>query len=268
VTDRNSFRNFLSFASKGPGKWRVDVDMINNTIFFNQWEEFRLMMINGHQDSGFGHAFEDCVTVRESGLDTIHYERIARYELGGLECLVRFEADAYLNANGNTESEERVAILSSDPPAPKPSRPVLRPPYKLVHVVSRGHDVNPDLIVEIKSCSTRKFNISKALPQLWFSQTKHLCVGYHKEGFVTEKLEMKDMTKELQKWEASSQEDLKNMIRIIKEIREIAKTARKCVVVCNVVDGVKCLSVFGRKGGDMAIRPEVVKRCWRSIGKA
>jgi len=58
------------------------------------------------------------------------------------------------------------------------------------------------------------------------------------------------------------------MIRIIKEIREIAKTARKCVVVCNVVDGVKCLSVFGRKGGDMAIRPQVVKRCWRNIGEA
>jgi len=35
-----------------------------------------------------------------------------------------------------------------------------------------------------------------------------------------------------------------------------------------MVDGVKCLSVFDRKGGDMAIRPEVVKRCWRTLEEA
>ena len=269
VTDRNSLRKFLSFASKGPGKWRIDVDMINDTMFFNQWEEFRLMMINECQDSGYGHAFEDCVTAREPTLeDSIHHERIVRYELGGLECLVRFEADAYLNVDGNEKGRERLAIHSSDLPAPKPTRPVLKPPYKLVHVVSRGHYVNPDLIAEIKSCSTPKFNINKTLPQLWFSQTKHLCVGRHKEGLVTEKLEIKDMREELKKWEASNQGHLKNMIRIIREIREIAKTARKCTIVCTTVDGVKCLSVFDRKGGDMAMRPEVVKRCWRTLGEA
>jgi len=224
------------------------------------------MMINGHQDSGYGHAFEDCVAAREPTLeDSMHHERIVRYELGGLECLVRFEADAYLNADGSNESREHLAI---DLPAPKPSRPVLRPPYKLVHVVSRGRYIDPDLIAEIKSCSTLKFNINKTLPQLWFSQTKHLCVGRHKEGLVTEKLETKDMREELKKWEASNQEHLINMIRVIREIREIAKTARKCTVICTMVDGVKCLSVFNRKGGDMAIRPEVVKRCWRTLGEA
>ncbi|MAD86625.1 MAG: hypothetical protein CL912_27025, partial [Deltaproteobacteria bacterium] len=105
VSDRNSLRNLLSFASKGPGKWRIDVDMIDNTMFINQWEEFRLSMIIGHQDSGFGHAFEGCITTRESGMDAIHHERIVRYELGGLECLVRFEADAYLCADGDGDGD-------------------------------------------------------------------------------------------------------------------------------------------------------------------
>lgn len=243
--------------------------MINNTMFFNLWEEFRLMMINGHQDSGYGHAFEDCVTTRDPTLkDSICHDRIARYEMGGLECLVRFEADAYLDADGDGESSERLAIPPLDPPAPKPSRPVLRPPYKLVHVVSRGHDINPDRIAEIKSCSTAKFNVNKTLPQLWFSQTRHLCVGRHEKGLVTEKLDMKDMREELAKWEARNQEQLKNMIRVIREIRDIAETARKCTVVCTMVDGVKCLSVFRRKGRDMAVRPEVVKRCWRTLEEA
>jgi hypothetical protein len=242
--------------------------MINDTMFFNQWEEFRLMMINGWQDSGYGHAFEECVTTKEPTLeDSIHHERVVRYELGGLECLVRFEADAYLD-DGNDEIKEQLTIPFPDPPAPKPSRPVLKPPYKLVHVISRGQDINPDLIAEIKSCSTPKFNMTKTLPQLWFSQTRNLCVGRHKEGRVTGKLEMKDMRGELEKWEAGNQGQLRNMVRVIREIREIAKSERKCTVICTMVDGVKCLSVYNRKGGDMTIRPEVVKRCWRTVGEA
>lgn len=266
VSDRNSLRKFLSFASKSPGKWRIDVDMINDTMFFNQWEEFRLMMINRNQNSGYGHTFEDCVTTKEPELkDGLCHDRIVRYELGGLECLIRFEADAYLDADGNGEMRERLAITSSDPPAPKPSRPVLKPPYKLVHVISRGQQVNPDSIAEIKSSTTHQFNFNKTLPQLWFSQTKHLCIGYHKEGLVKEKLKMRDMSDELKKWEANSQEHLKNMIRVVREIREIAQSARKCTVICTAVDGVKCLSIFGREGADLSIRPEVLKQCWRTL---
>ncbi|EPE33028.1 hypothetical protein GLAREA_06040 [Glarea lozoyensis ATCC 20868] len=268
VTDRNSLRNFLSFASNGPGKWRIDVDMINDTVFFNQWEEFRLMMINGNQDSGFGHAFEDYVTIKPPTMkDIIHYERVARYELGGLKCLVRFEADACLSADGNDEKESS-SIPTSDLPEPKPSNPVLKPPYKLVHVISRGHDINPDQIVEIKSYSAPYFNTKKTLPQLWFAQTKHLCIGRHKNGRVTEKLEMRDMTEELQTWEAAHQEELKNMMRIIREVRDIVKVKRRCTVVCRTVEGVKCLSVFERGGGGLVIRKEVRERCWREEGGA
>ncbi|KAG4435840.1 hypothetical protein IFR05_008666 [Cadophora sp. M221] len=265
VSDRNSLRNFLSFASSSPKTWRVDVDMINTTMFFSQWEEFRIMLINGHQDSGYGHNFEDCVTTRELGLeDSIHHERVVRYELGGMDCLVRFEADAYLDGNEDGESEGQETTPSNDLPAPKPSKIVKTPPYKLVHVISRGHDIDSDLIAEVKSCSIQNsFNLNQTMPQLWFSQTRHLCVGYHKDGHVTKELEMRDMKEELRKWEARNQAHLKNMVRVIREIREIAKKAKKCTVVCTKVDGVKCLKVFERTRGDLTIRPEVLKRCWR-----
>lgn len=221
------------------------------------------MMINGQQDSGFGHAFEVIVTTREFGLaDSIHHERVVRYELGGLECLVRFEADTYFQMDEEIERGESVGIATSKSPAPKPSKPVLKPPYKQVHVISRGHTIDANSIAEIKSSSTAKFNITKALPQLWFAQTKHLCVGYHKDGLVTQKLEMKDVSEQLREWEVGSQQHLKNMIRVIRELRDIAKVVHRLVVVCNTVDKVKCLSIFERQGNDMAIRPEVVERCW------
>jgi hypothetical protein len=269
VSDRNSLRKLLTFASgKKSQDWRVDVDMINDTMFFNQWEEFRLMLINGNQDSGFGHAFEDCVTTKESSLkDSIHHERIVSYELGGMKCLVRFEADAYLN-DGNGEEERSGSVIPpTDLPEPKPSKPVLKAPYKLVHVISRGHFVNSDQLVEIKSCSMPPFKINKAIDQLWFSQTKHLCVGYHKYGYMKEGPEMKDMGTELEKWEVSNQDQLKNMVRVIKEIRDIARTAKKCTIICGIVGGMRCLTLLGREGGDMTIRREVVEQCWRKKGE-
>lgn len=59
VTDRNSLPKLLSFASSISAQWRIEVDMIQDTICFSQWEEFRQMLINRQQDSGYGHAFEE-----------------------------------------------------------------------------------------------------------------------------------------------------------------------------------------------------------------
>lgn len=240
---------------------------------------------NRRQDSGYGHALEELLTARgEEMRDSIHHERIVKYDLGGLECLVKFEADAYLDidddASGNGGSREQDSqqetILSPpdhDPTAPEPSEPVLRPPYKLVHTISRGHDIKPSLIAEIKSCfkspgNNKKLDMKKIFPQLWFSQTKHLCIGYHDEGLVTAQPDMRNMADELEKWEVGNQKHLRNMVRVIKEIREVARKLpagrKRATVVCSLVDGVRCLSVFERMGMGMAIRPEVVERCWRT----
>lgn len=222
------------------------------------------MLINGQQDSGYGHAFEESVT-QQGVQDCMHYERVVQYEIGGLKCMVRYEADASIDDGENPHTEEET---TEDPVPPKASRPVLKPPYKLVHVIPRGRLVDPTSIIEIKSHTTPKFNFNKTLPQLWFAQTKFLCAGRHREGLVNEKLEVRDMSKELEKWQMQNQDNLKHMVEVIKQIREIAETVRKCTIVCRVVDGRKCLSVFKREG-EFAIRPEVVGKCWRteSVGK-
>lgn len=261
VTDRNSLRKLLGFASNLSAQWRIEVDMIEDTMFFSQWEEFRQMLINGQQDSGYGHTFEESVT-QQSMQDCMHYERVVQYEMGGLRCMVRYEADAFIDDGGNSSTLEEKEN-TKDSVAPKPSKPILKPPYKLVHIIPRGRLVDPTSIIEIKSYTTPKFNVNKTLPQLWFAQTKFLCAGHHKEGLVSEKLEVRDMSKELEKWEMQNQDKLKNMVRIIKEIKDIARKVRKCTIVCRVVDGRKCLSVF-KRDGELAIRPKVVEKCWRA----
>ncbi|CAG8953515.1 hypothetical protein HYFRA_00009971 [Hymenoscyphus fraxineus] len=259
ATDRNSLRKLLGFSAGITDQWRLEVDMIDDTLFFSQWEEFRQRLINGQQDSGYGHSLEDNVTQKPTSMeDCMHYERVVQYELGGLRCLVRYEADAFIDTEESPDIDERT---TDELLAPKPSKPVLKPPYKLVHVIPRGRLVDPTSMVEIKSHKTPKFNYSKALPQLWFAQTKFICAARHEDGLVSETLEVRDMSEELEKWRIQSQDNLKNMMKIIKEIKEITREFRKCTVIYRVVDGRKCLSVFQRRS-EFAIRPKVVETFW------
>ncbi|KAG9236243.1 hypothetical protein BJ875DRAFT_526572 [Amylocarpus encephaloides] len=270
VTDRNSLRKLLTFASNGSGKWRIDVDMVGDTMFFSPWEDFRRMLINGQQDTGYGHEFEKHITSVQPGMeDVLCHDRVVRYNLGGMECLVRFEADAYVEDENHLAAEDTSPINKAgrlESNEPRPSPPVLKPPYKLVHLIPRGQPVNPTSIVEIKSHSGLKPNTSKALPQLWISQTKLLCSGRHVHGLVTDELRLRVMEEELGRWRERNQGNLQNMMRVIRDIKAIAREQKRCTVICQKADGRTSLRVYRGKGGEFAIRPEVVERCWGRWG--
>lgn len=99
VTDRNSLRKLLRFVSgKIPQDWRIDVDIVENTIFFTRWEENQIQIITGAKESGYGHEFEKAFLTYDSDLrQSSGHHRIVRYNLGGIECMVRFEVDGCLD---------------------------------------------------------------------------------------------------------------------------------------------------------------------------
>ena len=95
TTDRNSLRKLLHFASgRIPRSWRIDVDIIEDTMFFTRWEENQVQIITGSRDSGYGHEFEKAFLSFDANLqESSGHHRIVRYNLGGIKCLVRFEVD-------------------------------------------------------------------------------------------------------------------------------------------------------------------------------
>ena len=83
-------------SNQSSDSWRTDVDLVGDTMFFSRWEASTVEYITGALESGHGHSFEKSFTTFHDDLkDSTSNHRIVRYNLGGLECMVRFEVDAY-----------------------------------------------------------------------------------------------------------------------------------------------------------------------------
>ncbi|KAH9204053.1 hypothetical protein DL95DRAFT_129929 [Leptodontidium sp. 2 PMI_412] len=112
TTDRNSLRKLLQFVSgKVPKSWRIDVDIVEDTMLLTRWEENQLQIITGARDSGYGHEFEKdflCFDLNLQGSSGHH--RIIRYSLGGIESLVRFEVDGYVDDGSGIDDELSQAL--------------------------------------------------------------------------------------------------------------------------------------------------------------
>jgi len=81
----------MKFASnQSNDSWRIDVDLVCDTMFFSRWEASNVRLITGASQSGHGHSFEKAFAAFDNELsDSMSHHRIVRYTLGGLECMVR-----------------------------------------------------------------------------------------------------------------------------------------------------------------------------------
>ncbi|KAK6517517.1 hypothetical protein TWF281_004168 [Arthrobotrys megalospora] len=125
VVNRNSLRKLLDF-SKGVSQdnFRVNLLIVNNTLFIERCERSATMMIRGsHQTPGYGKSFEQAFTRSPDGMDRgAGHHRVLQYSLGELNCAVQFEVDAcYQNESEEEEGEElpdrgvRLVIDTYDP---------------------------------------------------------------------------------------------------------------------------------------------------------
>ncbi|KAH6679364.1 hypothetical protein B0J14DRAFT_649753 [Halenospora varia] len=265
VTDRNNLRKLLTFASGKFEAWRIDVDVVGNVVFFTRWEPALIQKANG----GYGHEFEKAFTTMDSNLkDSTSHHRIARLTLGGLECILRYEADAYLeedyadpttdDSQGNkkidTQTHTAAALedtLNSLSFAPSITSATTSSTAG-VHVIQRGRLVPPSSIAEIKSRSKVKAK-DQMMPQLWFSQTPHLIVAHHTDGLIEKEPEEGHLG--LESWETSHKKELTGLVNALKEIRDIAVKVKggKRMVVYEKDERGKCLRVYGRMGGDIKL---------------
>ncbi|KAH8684497.1 hypothetical protein BGZ60DRAFT_523709 [Tricladium varicosporioides] len=272
VTDRNNLRKLLTFASGKFEAWRIDVDVVGSVMFFTRWEPALIQRANG----GYGHEFEKAFTTMNSDLkDSTSHHRITHLTLGGLECILRYEADAYL------EEESFVTTKTEDSPGTKnddlytvteleetlnslsltsPAALAATTPTTGVRVIQRGRLVPPSSIAEIKSRSKVKGRI-QMMPQLWFSQTPHLIVAHHTDGLIEKDPEKDHLG--FESWEMNHKKELAGLIKVLRDIREVAIKVKggKCMVVYEKDERGKCLRVYERMGGDIKLPAGVKEKC-------
>jgi hypothetical protein len=113
VTNRNSLRKLLHFTSgRAPDSFRIDVNLVESTLFLTRRERRTEDVIQGAMNAGYGHNFERAFTKPLDGLeDSSGHHRVARYRIGELNCVVRFEVDAWDGGEGT--GEERIETHDS-----------------------------------------------------------------------------------------------------------------------------------------------------------
>ncbi|KAF8855691.1 hypothetical protein BDZ45DRAFT_654934, partial [Acephala macrosclerotiorum] len=216
ITDRNSLRKLLDFASGHRREdWRIEVELVKETLFLTRWEKNWVQIITGSFNSGYGHEFENAFLKFEEGLeDSSTHHRIVEYEIGGMKWVVRFEADGYIKDDPGNEGPPPYGVSQ---PLPEISATMealslesASPPRVLegVGIVQRGHLVSPKSIIEVKCTKSKNDQqLGEKVAQCWFSQTRHVFIGHHKDGLV-EKVTRAEMSSTFDDWEKTHQDEL------------------------------------------------------------
>lgn len=231
VTDRNNLRKLIFAVSHVPiEQFRIDIELVGNTMLFTRWEKSSKENIQGFH--GFGHEFEKKFTKFPKSLEkSTGHHRIIEYQLGSITVLLRFEVDGYQQ----TASPSTPASTSIDDLTTKMQATRLDSKTKKVApstfttgltVINDGFDVPHESVLELKTRAAHKpLKIGEAVYQLWFAQVQLLKVGYHvrSKGFTTLHEVNFKTNGTFAKFEEEKGHDLKKLIVLLEKIRDVVK---------------------------------------------
>lgn len=223
LADRNNLRVLLEFVQgKTLGPFRLDLYMVFTTLVIVRREDGFWRRSNG---TGYGFNFEKHFTTPTPDMTdaTAHYRAI-RYQMGPLNVVCRFEADAYVDNTSDILSDLVDAAVV--PPVPTGPDLMERPkftysaPFK---VLPKGHLVPSHQMLELKTQVWKPLEyqpFGSWQDQLWFGRTKHLFCGRYEAGtgkilYVKEE----DTTERVKRWEERNQTDLQKLVALLMTLR-------------------------------------------------
>lgn len=217
ITRRNSLRKLLDFAAgKIQDPFRMDLHMVNDTLFINRKEPSAAFMIYGAHNPGYGHSFEAEFTKPHTGLDQSHsHHKVIRYPLGHLNCVVQFEVDAYYDDSVQPQGAVDDVVASMANLSTSPPRDTNFPPGA-TKVVHETNIIDHAKLAELK---VRGKSRRDPMPQMWFSRTPHLIEGKHVEGEVRSIRHTQVETK-FEIWETDHQQALCKLVSLLSFFEE------------------------------------------------
>ena len=257
VTDRKNLRELLNIISgKLVKDFRVDIQLIQDTLLFTRWGKAAKSYISGSR--GYGHMFEKALgTYPKSFAQSTSHHRVVKYTLAGMRIVLRFEADGYLPSQDISSCKPVARQHHSSNAAVHATN------TSSLRVISAGLDVPHNSLVELKTCNeNRGLAISKVADQLWFGQVPHLKIGYHTEGKF-QRIEDRDVEEheEFLCFGRIKGQNLRKMIGVIENIRRIMKEheTHGAVLICDE----KSLHLYKAQNGVHALPHELLSR-WNS----
>lgn len=222
--------NLLRFVRGEDKSFRMLVEMVEGSAFFVRRENSPTDVIPGVR--GFGHTFPEQYTTWDKDVKgSACHERLLRYNFAGLQLLVRFGADGYIEDSDlvTKESTSSAHAVKAGVPGSSSvsdliaslgdayiSSDMLTAGTKLT-VQSGGSIVDQSCIFDLKTRSSRKKvddTMGEELPRCWVAQIPKLILAYHDWGLFND-IQVHDIREKVAEWEKSHQEALSKLAALI-----------------------------------------------------
>ena len=227
--------NLLRFVRKVDKSFRILVEAVGDTVFFVRRENSPTELIPGV--TGFGHTFPEAYTTWEAEVKrSVSHQRIIRYELGGLDCIVRSAADGYhkdLVSRGSEVGqrlEPAKADTFNDMLASALSNSAIddHPPArdKPLNVIHGGQKIPRAAVFDLKTRSIRKKDqdtLGEELPRLWVAQLSNFILAYHTSG-IFEEIQTRNVHHEVEDWECENEDTIRRFAVLLRKIVAFARS--------------------------------------------
>lgn len=226
--------NLLRFVRQVDKPFRFDFELIGKTVFFVRKENDPKEVIEGVR--GFGHTFPEAYTTWDNdvkGSET--HQRIIQYNLGGFNCMVRFECDGYLS-DAKTQKVSTVPKFSEERDTDEMLIAFNKAKVhssnsessSVLNIKARGASVSQEAIFDLKTRSGRyrtEVNMEDFYPLLWIKQIPNFIVAYHDGAGLFQDIRVWNVVKDVRAWEERRENKAaaKRLVRLLGRILEIAK---------------------------------------------
>ena len=245
------------------------VETVGDTVFFVRRENSPTELIPNVK--GFGHTFPEAYTTWEADVKTSEsHQRVVGYAFGGLDCLVRFEADGYHRelvpegfgfesapkpAETGKLDDMLASALDSSTIATRPSAQ-----DKQLTVTQGGRRIPQSSSFDLKTRSIRKKDediLADELPRLWVAQIPNFILAYHASG-VFEEIQTRNVRREIEDWERENEDKLRRFAVLLQKIVAFARGRqdRKFEIRCREVDVLELREQGGEVGHTLSANVE------------
>ncbi|MCJ1245108.1 hypothetical protein MMC30_002309 [Trapelia coarctata] len=234
----NTMGNILRFLESSERSFVFGIEIVGGTAFLIRMGNSPTELIPDVW--GYGHTYPEAYTSWDKGLkDSVSHQRIVRYRIGGLRCLLRFESDGYIKekaSSGDDRSKTQVKLSKQSKEA-EMSALLLEAESMFVseRAPSKGANLNVELagkevpqgaIFDLKTRSAwKEINMEEIHPRLWLSQIPNFIVAYHRSGKFDEP-QRQDLQGELKDWETTNHQLVRQFCVVLHRLIDMAKKSK------------------------------------------
>lgn len=281
VACASSIANLLRFVrgEAGERQFRFLVEVVGDTVHFIRRENSPKELIEGVR--GYGHTFAEAYTTWEKDVKrSASHQRILNYRFGGIDLLVRFEGDGYINSSRNTATAPKPTtsdpeeLLGQFPHFDLGNAKSGSSKDSKLTIVDGGQIIAQDAIFDLKTRSVMARDrdvLGEQLPRLWVAQIQQLVLAYHTRGlFEGQDIKIKNIKSDLEEWEDINRSSLGRLAALLNSIISFARGSKdgKIEVVCPDKDSLEIRQQLPGAGDAFSISVKEKWEKWLHKGKS